>query len=260
VEILGNELSLLTHYKTKNDHIPEEYFGKFIADHEKMMNNLTYRLTFNQNVAQAADSKVPGLVVTIVTIIATVYSVFAIYNKYNPRPAFQYYRGTPIGGWLVLLGLGVTFTPVRILFDLSTNTDLITGAGWMTWLAAKKYGLFGFTLFTHLYNIFNLLFTILIGVLFYQRRSSFPRLMSIELALSFVVITSDILITRSISPSPEDISLKEVFRAFVAAAIWIPYLNISKRVKETFVIRIPGDDEDADRITFQVQKSEQVER
>lgn len=246
VKTSDNTLSILTHYETKSDHIPPAYFEKFAADHQKMMNNLSYRLSYNTNIAKAADSKIPGLVVTILAIIGTVYAVFLLYNKYDPRPELPYLKGTPIGGWLILIGLGVALSPIRILIDLIRDTSLIDGSGWMTWLAAKQYGLFTFALFTHIYNIFNLLFTVLIAVLFFQRRSSFPRLMSIELAMTLIITAIDILLTRAVTDNPDGISSREVFRALGSAAIWIPYLNISTRVKETFVIRIGDEDGDND--------------
>jgi hypothetical protein len=148
--------------------------------------------------------------------------------------------------------------PFRILVDLVKNPDLIAGAGWMTWLAAKNYDLFAFTLFTHVYNIFNLLFTILIAILFYQRRSSFPRLMTIEMAMNFAVTAADTFITRSISESPASVSFSALINTFIFAAIWIPYLNISTRVKETFVLRNNNDDDEESGPT--PQPVEQVEQ
>ena len=98
----------------------------------------------------------------------------------------------------------------------------------------KKYPLFIYLLAVHVYNIGYLLFTVLVIALFYQRRSSVPKLISVFYGVGCVATIIDNVIALQIDPNstPEK---KEIIRAIVAAAIWIPYFHMSDRVKRTFV-------------------------
>lgn len=239
----GREISKNTHYKTKSDHIPPDRVAEYVADHTKMYNQLVYEFTYDQNVANAAGNTLPGIAISIVTIVGGVFLMFALYHQYDPKPARYMVAGSPIGGWLILVALGVLITPLRMLYELLSNTDLLTGTAWLSWLSAKRYDLFGFILFTQIYNILKLLFSVLLIVLFFQRRTSFPRLMSIQLALNFIFISADLIVARAITEDPSSLSYRDVAQSFIGAAIWIPYLNISQRVRETFVIQKGGDDD-----------------
>ncbi|MBT1703235.1 DUF3857 domain-containing protein [Chryseosolibacter indicus] len=240
----GNEFSIMTHYQTKTDHIPVDKIAQYIKDHSKMYSHLTYELNYNNDIAEASKNILPGIITTILSIVAGVYSMFALYHRYDPKPERFLVHGSPIGGWLILIAIGLVITPIRLLMDLGSNAHLITGTGWMTWLSAKQYGLFAFTFFSHVYNIIKLLFSVLLVVLFFQRRSSFPLLMSIQLATNFIVLTADVVITNYATEESSYTDFQEIGKTLLAAIIWIPYLNISQRVKETFTIRMNDDDED----------------
>jgi hypothetical protein len=106
---------------------------------------------------------------------------------------------------------------------------------------ANNYGYSMFLVLEHIYNVFFLLFAILIMVLFYKRRSSVPFLISIFYGASCIVSFLDTMFALQIDPGAE-VDHKEIIRSVVAAAIWIPYFQMSQRVKKTFEIpmRIPN--------------------
>ncbi|HEY0741012.1 MAG TPA: DUF3857 domain-containing protein [Chryseosolibacter sp.] len=241
----GNEVTRLTHYMTKKDHVPVEELSSFVTDHAAMYDNLVSELTYDKNIAAASDNTWAGISLTIISLLAGGVLVFFLYNRYDPAPARYMTHGTPIGGWLILIGIGVVFTPFRLLYDFSTTSDLLTGSGWLTMLAAKQYALAAFVIFTQVYNLVFLLLSVLIIVLFFQRRSSFPRLIMIQLAsnAALLLIDSIVLNVAGDNPSPSDYD--QAVRPIISALIWVPYLHLSHRVKETFVIRGPlHDDED----------------
>lgn len=247
IQYANMEFSMLTHYRTKKDHIAVEDIQTFVNDHATMYDNLVYNLTHDAAVAETENLIWPGVLFTIIVLISGAFAVFRIFNRYDPAPPRYMVQGLPLGGWLILFGIGVMLTPLRLLYDLVTNLDTVTGAAWMISYNTQQYGLFFLLIFIHAYNVFFLLFSTMLAVQFIQRRSSFPRLMTISMLANLVVITIDSFIADAYNPSPDN--FMSVLKVLIATLIWVPYLNISDRVKETFVIRSPenknGDDSDA---------------
>lgn len=235
-------LSILTHYITKAPFIPKEAFSKFVEDHEKMMNNLSYRVAINQTSNKAKSARWLGYLLSIIILGAGVWLVLFLYRKYDPQPYYPAAWGEPIGGWLILVCIGITLSPIRLLYSFYENPSIVNGEAWLLMLYAKNYLSFIYVLLVNIYNIASLLFTILIIVLFYQRRSSIPRLISLLYAASFMGIMIDSYVALQIDPNTV-VDTKEILRSVVAAAIWIPYFNKSNRVKRTFVNTYQNDND-----------------
>lgn len=234
VEYQDNHISLLTHYKTKQSSIPTSAFPKFVEDHGKMMTNLSYSLTYDLNLVQSATSKWPGGVLTIITILFGAWMVFWLYQHYDPQPYYPATWGQPIGGWLILVGIGLSLTPLRLLYDFITEENLMNGTAWLTMWYANSYGYFTFLFIEHIYNFIYLLFSILVLILFFQRRSAVPRLISILYAGSCAATILDSVLAAQINPELA-VDAQEITRAFFTVVIWIPYFQMSLRVKKTFV-------------------------
>ena len=240
----NDEISKVTHYMTKSDHIPVDKISTFVADHAKMYDDLVYQLTFDKSMATAGDNIWPGLITTIVALFGGAFLMFVLYNKYDPEPVRYMVKGLPLGGWLILIGIGVVLTPLRLLYDFGTNIDLLTGKPWLTAFASGQYILAGFVFFSQVYNILYLLLSVVLIALFFQRRSSFPRLMSIQIVANVIVLILDSLAANATTPGPEN--FEQIVKPIIYAIIWVPYLNISQRVKDTFVVRSPDRQDDND--------------
>lgn len=242
----GENITLFTDYRTKRESVPLEDFKVFSRDHEKMMANLSYSVSYDKNIAAQGQNTVPGLILTILSLALGVLLVGWLYLKYDPTPSFAESSAEPIGGWLVLIGLGIIFTPVRILYDLLSDPTMLNGTVWYSYWLIGNYSTFLFIFLEHIYNIVYLLFSCLLIVLFLQRRSSFPLLASIRLGVACVVTLLDSYAAHQIDPSIE-MNTKEIIQTIVAAAIWIPYFQQSERVKQTFLMRTRNrNDEDGE--------------
>jgi hypothetical protein len=243
----GKSVTKSTHYKTKADHVPADRIAQYVADHARMYSELVFQFTYDRGVSEPAKNTLPGIITTIVALAAGAFMAVFLYHRYDPEPNRYMVRGLPIGGWLILLAIGICISPLRLLVDLFKDPEIISGAGWMSFLALKNYPLFAFVFFSHIFNVVKLFFLALLLVLFFQRRSSFPRLMTIMLAMQFLMVAIDTMAGRALADDSSSISLKDMIQSTVAAAIWIPYLNMSQRVKDTFVIRGPNhEDDDSD--------------
>lgn len=153
--------------------------------------------------------------------------------------------GEPVGlgGWLLLVGFGLIVNPLRILAALATvYLPIFRGGAWtrLTTPGDPSYHpLWGPVLgFEVLGNLLLLALVSCTLVLFFRRSRRTPRFF-IAWCLSGVGFSLiDYLLVNMIpslaTPADAD-SLQDVLRAGVAAAIWVPYFLVSKRVKNTFV-------------------------
>ncbi len=227
-------LTILTNYTTKSESIPATDFPKYVEDHGKMMNNLSYQLTYNKNLVNTTTAKWPGILVSIFSLVGGLILALYIYTRYNPAGYYPPAQGIPIGGWLILPTIGLCITPIRLIYDLASNESLLSGNGWLTWFHSRQYGYSLFAFAEHIYNVVFLIISILAIILFFQRRTSLPKIITIIYAVSTFVVIADNVLAYQIDPSV-NVEYRDIIRSVVGAAIWIPYFNVSQRVKRTFV-------------------------
>lgn len=238
VSYSGREIKIFTHYQTKKSYIPVEQFDKLVSDHEKMMDQLSFTLTYNKHLAKGSSNKWPGLLIIIITIGIGIWLTLRFYN-YDPEPYFSD-TSEPIGGWLILIGIGLLFTPFRLFFDFYKDPSLLGGDRLLPLLSDGQFGLFSYILLINIYNTLHIFFSILLLILFFKRRSSLPQFIVIYYAVNAVMALVDTIVSLSIDPSLSNSfsSYSDLIGSIFAASIWIPYFRMSVRVKETFVNRL----------------------
>lgn len=148
-----------------------------------------------------------------------------------------------LGGWLVLVQIGLYSTIVMLLVQLFQYS--LPAFGQETWeLLTSKDSEFYHVMwgpimvFEMVYNVLFLLFCGYILIQFYQRRSILPRLMIIFYSASLIVgiVDSALLYQIPLARENEDGStLRDTIRSIITCAIWIPYFIKSERVQNTFV-------------------------
>jgi transglutaminase-like putative cysteine protease len=148
-----------------------------------------------------------------------------------------------LGGWLVLVGIGLFVNPVYRCAQLVQN--------WEGWFSAEVWqgvamptgqqyhALFGpLLIFEVLGNIALVAFNILLISMFLARRRAFPMAYIVMFALSVLFMLADEIAGNMIpvvAAKSNATSGGELARAVVAGAIWSTYMLRSRRVKETFV-------------------------
>lgn len=148
-----------------------------------------------------------------------------------------------LGGWLILVGIGVVVSPLRIVGQvfpiyanmLSNGTwDRLTTPGseayqplWQPILVAE-IGINAALVLTWLF----------IAFLFFTKRRLFPKVYIGTLLFTLAFVVADALAIQLVLPNetvfdPE--TTKQVMQTVLATMIWTPYMLVSKRVKATFV-------------------------
>jgi len=162
-------------------------------------------------------------------------------EKTIEQQSAKQYEG--LGGWLILVGIGVVLSPFRILADISKIYLPIFKDG--TWDAltdptSEVYNSSFSILLTGeiVFNSIMILVSFYMIYLFFAKKKLFPKFYIWTLIISFIFIILDALVVSVIFPNTKVMDIdtaKELFRIFIVGIIWIPYMIKSKRVKATFI-------------------------
>ena len=148
-----------------------------------------------------------------------------------------------LGGWLILVGLGVIFAPLRIatqMLPIYSNMfadgtfAVVTTPGTETYNPYWRAILLGEITI----NIGLLLVWLYICFLFFSKKTVFPKwFITITLFTLCFIVTDAFAIKMVLPEQPvfDAETLKELIRSLISSCIWVPYMLVSKRVKATFV-------------------------
>ncbi|MDX9892937.1 MAG: DUF2569 family protein [Patescibacteria group bacterium] len=159
--------------------------------------------------------------------------------------AAEKYQG--LGGWLILVGLGLISAPLMIGWALyqdflplvleSQVWQTLTSPGSLIYSSLWKPTL----MMEVTVNIIFFVWTIYLLVLFFRKSAHFPKLYIIFLAVNLLfLMIDDILlfqIRRQLPILGQTVGEQKFssLSAVLPTVIWIPYMLNSKRVKQTFV-------------------------
>ena len=146
-----------------------------------------------------------------------------------------------ISGWLILLAIGQLLRPITYLKagrDLFVATMDTNSWRLMTDPIEPTYNpWWAPTLLVELFlNLGLLVFSVLLIALFFGKRSAWPRCFAVFLIISVLGVALDTILSHQIPAASEPLatSIRSIASVTLAAAIWIPYVKLSKRVKATF--------------------------
>ena len=146
-----------------------------------------------------------------------------------------------IGGWLILVAFILLRAPVAVVITLVRGVFPLLQHD--TWVALTTKGseayhpLWAPVIVSELLvNAALFVLAIVVLVLFYRHKRSFPRFVIILYLANLVWEVGLALVLRQIPTTAEagTSSLIDAIGLALACAIWIPYFLVSKRVRATF--------------------------
>ena len=148
-----------------------------------------------------------------------------------------------LGGWLILVGIGVIISPLQLLAVLSkTYLPIFKDGTWeaLTYPTSEVYNnMFSSLIIGEIFiNSMIFIASIYLIYLFFSKKSFFPKLYIGLIVFSLIFIPLDAILVSSIFPDIEVFdaeTMKALGKSIIVGLIWIPYMLISKRVKATFV-------------------------
>lgn len=247
-------VSMVYTWETRSDHVPVEKMASHLSALERVRNTLGYNLTYDKSVA--AKTPAPAPVVhrfnwlPVVVILLTCAAVGYVARRVlavppltpPPAPGPDETRLVGIGGWLVLVGFGVTLRPLIVTFQFITSFKGVFDLN--TWEAVTTPGSTAYQaafapiiLIETAGNTVIIAGGVLLAVLFYRRKRTFPPAFAILMVSSLVFIGADTWAAGAFlknTPSDNTKAIAEFTKVALQAAIWVPYMLISRRVKLTF--------------------------
>ena len=149
-----------------------------------------------------------------------------------------------LGGWLVLVALGLILNPIRLLvFLVQTYPPIFQTGAWeaLTTPGSESYHQLWAPLliFEVAGNIAVIVASLALLVLFFRRSRHFPKLFVAFALINLVFVILDAWLGSLVitdEPMFDPVTARELGRSLIAVLVWVPYMFRSRRVRNTFVL------------------------
>jgi Protein of unknown function (DUF2569) len=247
----GSSLQFRFSYESLKDHVEIADIEKFNEEISKAKDTLGYSLRY-QTPEQIKKAKSLGAFNWPVGASAFCFFATAGFFAHGyfrrsklaqplPPPCDTPAQLNGIGGWLILLAIGQVLLPLGLIkpgfdvFSLTMDTSSWrsltdpTELGYNAWWAPAL-------LFEIFFNVGAFVFAVLLVALFFTKKVAWRRAFVLFSIFFLVGALLDTVLVNGIPSAAEPLimSLLTLAPGVVAAAIWIPYVSFSKRVKATF--------------------------
>lgn len=226
----GDTINIDYSYNTFAGYVPARDVKQLDTDLRQIAGDMTLQLS---SAGRGTGGRPVGWLAVLLSLMAAgVFSYLAW--RYYRRPSAMATPGTgrPLGSWLLLLGLGVMLTPLRLVYSIGTTS-----------LYSRLAGLSGLVLAARVFDIvantFLLVLSVFAAILYIKRRDIFPRVYIFLLCYDLILIISSRVVLYAYLSTEMKGAFSGIGQLLIAAIIWIPYLLLSSRVKETFVCPAP---------------------
>lgn len=242
----GEKVVLVYKYRAVADHVKAARVATYAADLKSLRDDLGFTLTYNPTVAKWYRDYQPNwilIIVTLVTLVLTVWGAWWCLKRPPPaEPPYLSFAAKALeglGGWLILVGLGVAYRPLLLVFKFAEGFGRFYDE--RVWLyitgtnnPAYHPGLGSLLLFEGVVDIAMIVTGFLLVLMFFGKKRLFPKVFIGWMIAAVAYRIVDVVAVAAIfSRTPPNGT--QTFAVIVGACIWIPYMNFSKRVRATFV-------------------------
>ncbi|HHJ17300.1 MAG TPA: DUF3857 domain-containing protein [Gammaproteobacteria bacterium] len=237
-------------YESRKDHVAPEDIQAYaeniraargLAGYQMLRANPAIDL--GQYSFDARDVNWPMAILVLLAFAGSVFVGFRYVYLYDPvyrAPDNINSRLAGISGWLLLPGLMVIFSPIRIAID---SRDLWYVFSAQQWSIVEDYLTEPQQLtvaFEMVANAAMLVAGLFLAVLFFSRRHTLPRFFIAYMLLTLAVHGGDLLLIHLLSFPDVEVArsdIVELARLAFSSALWSLYFVRSERVKATFTRR-----------------------
>lgn len=252
-KVNDNTLELIYSYSANTGVIyPSDY-----KEYKEKMDVINYNMLFTAEETPLTTG-ILGFNWSLVLTLFAAFSIacFFIWYLYN-RP-FQTEYGVnhseygTIGGWLVLLGIGITLNPLLLLYAIYSEYSTEMNVNYLIYFFDPESTYFNpikgyYAYFIAAANTCLFVFSILVVVVFYQRKTQFRLYFVVFRTFNSVFLIINLIILYSFYGDSSDISERvllskettSMIKVVLQTCIWIPYVWYSERSRYTFTVGNP---------------------
>ncbi|KIA96453.1 hypothetical protein OC25_01475 [Pedobacter kyungheensis] len=245
----SDTLTITYVYQNLTDELSATDIKQYIKDRANIMDKLSYSLFWTGADEAGDDSDLNYWMVTLCVLVFMITMVACVF-LYTRKKSFdleEIKEAPKINGWLILAGIGLVGLPFFSLFTM-INMDTFSQSTWDNLERYSRFTTFVYQLCLLIETALNMClitFSLLLIILFFERRKEFPKyyigfkIAGITVAiLDFIFLFSmgnhigNQLFTNS--------DVTTLIRKIIISGIWVAYFIKSSRVKSTFVFAYPA--------------------
>ncbi len=243
--VTDNELALRYQFTYLKDYIPLDALSEFKNDVKELKDNkLSYSIYYIPDILNVPFKlNYSMLVLTLLLVCLFVYSGIIFYRQetrevsyFDSSNAFQ----PALGGWLILLTIGLFAAPLIILYNLINNgyysiskwDEISTGIGSISNRALLIFEITG--------NVALMCITAFCLVLVLKKRDIAPRFLKLNFLFNVIFLFVGYFFSGFVKQDFSNYSMERIIETVIVAALWTYYINTSTRVKQTFVVPYPN--------------------
>ena len=251
-----NTLSLIYNYTAKTGLItPGNY-----QDYKSRMDFINNNMVFSAVQTPLADGTI-GFNWPLFTALLTglLLSAILLWYLYRLRHYSDYEsRYDSIGGWLVFVGIGMIVNPLSLLYGIYNECYEEMGINYAAFYFNETSSYFAplkgyFTLFVAFVNTLMFCFSIMLAILFYQKKAVFRWYYAFFRIFNVLFLIFDVIVLYSIYGDSTDTGERAMlsketsalFRVLFQSCIWVPYVWFSERSRHTFTNGTSGNKNEA---------------
>jgi hypothetical protein len=251
VDVDGQKLLMSYTYTARASFVEPADYNAYRKASDKVSENMVMSLEQPVLSETQAASFNWLLLATLMVAIACVVMLCIQLDKNKIMTVYET-QYLALGGWLIVLGIGVTVQPLylayQVINDFLNNSDfdffdIYFKKDSVFYEPMKGY----FQLAVPVVNVFLLGFSTLVMIHYYKRRASFRSYYSLFKFFHFAVLLIVLLLNYFFFANVNDMDDKKLmndakgtlFRLFVQICIWVPYVWYSKRSRHTFTVTTP---------------------
>jgi hypothetical protein len=226
-------------FMSLKDYVDTNEMTTYLKDYNNIRDVTYYSLTWGSESTTGANINWFLLVISIVFCAILFYIAKTLYPK--DLSVDVSVNALQVGGWLIIPTIGLFLSPFMLGYHIYTS-DFFDLSSWQYISSIESAGYDPYWMVAFILELFiNLLFIIyslFLILLLVNRRTTFPRHYIILRVLNLLLVFADfILVSQIDNPNftSSSSSVTELSKAIFGAAIWIPYMLYSERVKNTFV-------------------------
>ena len=242
VQPSGTALFLNYQLTYNKGYITAEHAGDFAKDIKELTDRqLSYSISFQPGLKSEDVKTNYAMVCLAIVVLVSLFFLGKRLYKMKTLPSDDYLEGygRQLGGWLILVLIGLAVTPISVAIFIMSH-DYFTVHLWETIPPTGNTFLFKCTvLFEVIFNLFTFCLSLFCFYLFFKRRDILPKYLIAFYLINACGVLLDAVLSSYILVDNRD-AWKEVIRSIIPAAIWIPYFMTSSRVRDTFNVPYPA--------------------